>query len=281
VRYLVQWIHHVADILKVNRMIHRIDRQACSVLETYLASDPTAGCEPLALGKDDGEAQVVRPKSTGYVQLIDAAQLHALACKHDLVVELCVQEGDFVHPHRRLMRLRGAGLDEGLQTALRAVVVIGFERSHEGDPRLGFELLAEVACRALSPGINDPQSALACIHHLGGLLAVAGAKAPAEYPPLETPDGRVTFRRCGFDALLERAFRPIIRDGAGCAEVILAIIDILHELAQDAAPVYLESVRGEAERAVAFGREKLVLQADRDALERRWEALQETAEGRT
>ena len=28
VRYLVQWIHHVAEILKVNRMIHRIHRGA-------------------------------------------------------------------------------------------------------------------------------------------------------------------------------------------------------------------------------------------------------------
>ncbi len=36
VRYLVQWIHHVADSLKLNRIVHRIHRQAQSVLESYL-----------------------------------------------------------------------------------------------------------------------------------------------------------------------------------------------------------------------------------------------------
>lgn len=277
VRYLVQWIHHVADILKVNRMIQRIYRQARAVLEAYLASDPTADCKPLPLGESGDETQQINAATTGYVQLVDATQLHALACKNRLAVELCVQEGDFVHPHRQLMRVRGAKTDKELRRALQAAVVIGFERSHEGDPRLGFELLAEVACRALSPGINDPQSALACIEHLGGLLGTAAAQAPVDYPPAETPDGRVEFRRSRFDALLERAFRPIIRDGAACAEVILAIIHILHELAQEAAPVYLEMILEEAERAEAFGRERLVLEADRDALRRHWEALKETA----
>jgi uncharacterized membrane protein len=279
-RYLVQWIHHVADILKVNRMIHRIHRQAGTVLQTYLASDPAADCEPLPLEKKDSVTVDLRSGSTGYVQLIDAPRLHSLACKHELAVELCVQEGDFVHPRRRLMQLRGTEAGDSVRAALQATVVIGFERSHEGDPRLGFELLAEVACRALSPGINDPQSALACIEHLGGLLAMAGAQAPAEYPAAETPDGRVGFRRCRFDALLERAFRPIIRDGAACAEVILAIMDILHELARDAAPVYLEQILDEAARAEAYGREKLVLETDRDALSERWRALNATAEGR-
>lgn len=37
-RYLVQWMHHVADILKVNRMIQRIHRQAGTMLQSYLAS---------------------------------------------------------------------------------------------------------------------------------------------------------------------------------------------------------------------------------------------------
>lgn len=281
VRYLVQWIHHVAQILKVNRMIDRIHQQARSVLETYLESDPTAACDPLPLGHSRGEVEVLRAESTGYVQLIDAVRLHTMACKHDCAVELCVEEGDFVHPRRRLMKLRGAEIDDEVRATLQAAVVIGFERSHEGDPRLGFELLAEIACRALSPGINDPQSALACIDYLGGLLAVAADQAPAEYPPAESQDGRITFRRSRFDALLERAFRPIIRDGAACAEVMFAIMHILHELVQEAAPVYLEQILEEAERVQAYGCEKLVLEADRTTLEQRWEALKATAAERS
>ncbi|WP_340119775.1 DUF2254 domain-containing protein [Pelagibius sp. 7325] len=266
VRYLVQWIHHVAEILKVNRIIHSIHRQARSVLETYLDAAPSAACEPATPGA--ASEMVIRPSGTGYVQLIDSETLHNLACEHDLFVRLCVQEGDFVHPHRRLMTVTGKVSDDEARASLQGTAVVGFERSHEGDPRLGFELLAEVACRALSPGINDPQSALACIEHLGSLLAIAGERPPGDYPPSQSPDGRVEFTRPGFAAMLERAFRPVMRDGASHAEVICAIAGVLKDLAESAAPCYLEDIMDEARRAEAFGMEKLLLDADRQALAR-------------
>lgn len=278
VRYLVQWIHHVADILKINRIIQRIHRQARSVLETYLETAPEAACE--AAAPAEGGETVIRPESTGYVQLIDSKRLHDLACAHDLAVRLLVQEGDFVHPRRRLMVVTGKAPDEETRGVLQATAVIGFERSHEGDPRLGFELLAEVACRALSPGINDPQSALACIEHLGSLLAIAGARPPADYPAAQSPDRRVAFRRPDFAAMLERAFRPVIRDGAGNAEVIGAIAGVLKELAENAAPAYLAVIVAEAERAEAFGTAKLTLEADRKALADLVAAVREAAAAR-
>src|SRR3546814_2675497 len=39
VRYLVQWIHHVAEILKINHTLHRVHRQAVAVLDAYLRSE--------------------------------------------------------------------------------------------------------------------------------------------------------------------------------------------------------------------------------------------------
>jgi len=264
VRYLVQWIHHVAEILKINRMIDRVHRQGMAVLQTYLAKASAARCtaSPAAAG----ERMHVRPTSAGYVQLIDADRLHDLACEHDLVVELCVQEGDFVHPHRRLMAIQGDSPGKDALATLRATAVVGFERSHEGDPRLGFELLAEIACRALSPGINDPESALACIEYLGGLLAVAGAAPREDYPAALSADGRVAFVRSDFPAMLERAFRPVMRDGAASAEVICAIMAVLKDLAAGASEDYLDCLEAEAERAEAFGKAALQLDADKEAL---------------
>jgi len=266
-RYLVQWIHHVAETLKVNSMIHRIHRQALNVLEGYLESEPEERAEKNGTGaRASGGETVIHPADSGYVQLIDSARLRDLAEEHKLEIRLNVQEGDFVHPRRPLMCATGDLSDDKLCTALRAAVVIGFERSHEGDPRLGFELLAEVACRALSPGINDPQSAVACIEHLGSLLAVAAERAPARYPPASTPDGRIALQRPGFDALLERAFRPVMRDGAACAEVLFAIVGVLKDVSEVAAGEYLKDIVAEAERAEAFGVARLELETDRDTL---------------
>src|SRR3546814_2415801 len=147
------------------RLIDCIHRHAGGVLGSYLDGERQARCDAPAAAPRQGLA--VHPQSTGYVQLIDAASLQLLACDQDLTVRLCVQEGDFVHPHRALMEVssnRKAAAedeDEAVLEGLRATVVIGFERSREGDPRLGFELLAEIACRSRSPAVNAPPSARA------------------------------------------------------------------------------------------------------------------------
>src|SRR3546814_8254546 len=145
VRYLVQWIHHVAEILKINHTLHRVHRQAVAVLDAYLADDAPKSCAEVAT--PSGEALPLRPCIAGYIELIDGERLHRLACDHDLAVRLLVQEGDFVHPHRVLMAIHGARPGAAVLDALRGAVVVGFERTHEGDPRFGFELLAEVASR--------------------------------------------------------------------------------------------------------------------------------------
>jgi uncharacterized membrane protein len=276
-RYMVQWIHHIAEILKLNHIIHRINSRAEEVLETYLALE--VGGDRAEPEEAAGPWETVRPEGAGYVQLIDEHQLWSLARDHSVHVRLCIQEGDFVHPHSALLEVRGA-TDEALAESLRATVVIGYDRSHEGDPRLGFELLAEVACRALSPGINDPQSAVACIHYLGGLLSRAGSAGPRDYPPERSEDGRVRFVRAGFADLLERAYRPIMRDGAHSAEVICGIMEQLKDLAARVDPAYLDNIVAEADRALRFGEEKLTLEVDRAALQALDERLRERAAGR-
>lgn len=276
-RYMVQWMHHVADILKLNRIVHRIHHHARRVLESYLHGRSAARCEAFSAGE---RAMTLQPRSAGYVQLIDDHRLHHLACSHDLAVRLRVQEGDFVHPHSALMDLHGKGPDEDVLNALRSAVVVGFDRSHEGDPRLGFELLAEIASRALSPGFNDPQSALACVHYLDSLLTLAAACPPDAYPAERSEDGRVTFVRTKFPALLHRAFRPVMRDAAGHAEVLLPMMQVLRALAEEAEPEYLECLIEEARRMEDLGQATLQLDADKRTLCRIGRELRETVERR-
>ncbi|MEQ8357671.1 MAG: DUF2254 domain-containing protein [Kiloniellaceae bacterium] len=283
VRYLVQWIHHVADSLKVNRIVHRIHRQAALVLDGYLEAEEEGGrrvADPAGAGDQD-EVTEVFPEASGYVQLIDASQLSEIVRGHDLRLELCLQEGDFAHPRRPMMLILGRkAADEEDLAALRAAVVLGFERSHKGDPRLGFELLAEVACRALSPGINDPQTALVCINYLGSLLTRAAQTPAKDYPAGASSDGRIGFVRPDFGALLERAVRPVIREGAGSAEVINAVMAVLADLVHRAAADHLDVIIKEAQRAEDFGLAVLQLDVDKKALTDRAKQVRESAADR-
>src|SRR3546814_2004412 len=56
VRYLVQWSHHVAEVLKINRMIDRIHRHAAGVLDSYLDGERHARCDAPAAAPRQGFA---------------------------------------------------------------------------------------------------------------------------------------------------------------------------------------------------------------------------------
>ena len=264
VRYLVQWIHHVAETLKLNRIVHRIHSQAEDVLKAYLDKrDASHAPERADLRKP---LRTLNPNRTGYVQLVDEEKIRSLSEEYDISIEVMVQEGDFVHPKRSLLQYDGAELDKPTITALRMAVVVGFERSPEADPRLGFELLTEIACRALSPGVNDPQSALACIEYLGGLLAFAGSCPREKYPASLSDDGRVQFARVDFADMLARSIRPIVRDGAGVAEIICAVMSILKDLSGSVEFEYAELILEEVRRAEDFGLAGLQLDSDKEQL---------------
>ena len=55
---------------------------------------------------------------------------------------------------------------DALARRLDALVRIGFERTLEQDPSFGMRQLVDAACKALSPAINDPYTAVQAIHHL-------------------------------------------------------------------------------------------------------------------
>src|SRR3546814_18432260 len=65
--------------------------------------------------------------------------------------------------------------------------------------------------------------------------------------------------------MLERALRPIMRDGAGFAEVIDAILRVLRDLAEEVAPDYLDSIVMEARRAEDLAEGCLQLAVDKKA----------------
>ena len=55
-------------------------------------------------------------------------------------------------------------------------VDLGFERTLQQDVGFGIRQLVDTACKALSPAVNDPYTAVQAVHHLSDILVtLAGA----------------------------------------------------------------------------------------------------------
>ncbi len=107
-------------------------------------------------------------RRSGVVMAFSVTDLVRLAQEADSVIELVPQVGDFVATGDPLFRVWG-GARAVTPEALRGCVAVGAERTMDQDPRFIFRILVDIASRALSPGINDPTTAVLVldeIHHL-------------------------------------------------------------------------------------------------------------------
>ncbi len=112
----------------------------------------------------------------GYVTGIDHRRLVDLADRHDVWVELTVGPGDFVPERHPLAIVRAAGTADPDQdpdlprSSFHAAIMLGDSRTMAQDVGFGIRQLVDIAERALSPGINDPTTAVQVIDQLHRVL---------------------------------------------------------------------------------------------------------------
>ncbi len=103
------------------------------------------------------------------------------AAEHDLVLRVVARPGRFVVEGEPLFEVVPAGrATSDTLDALAGAVVLGGERTHSQDLQFSIDRLVEIAQRALSPGVNDPATALYCVDRLReALLRLAGRPLPS------------------------------------------------------------------------------------------------------
>jgi uncharacterized membrane protein len=113
------------------------------------------------------------------VLAFDIQGLVALAERTDCVIELVPQVGDFVAVGDPLFRVF-QGRAALPARALCQSVALGQERTPEQDPAFAFRIMVDIASKGLSPGINDPTTAVLAIDQIHHLLHLVGNRHLAD-----------------------------------------------------------------------------------------------------
>jgi uncharacterized membrane protein len=109
-------------------------------------------------------------------------------------------------------------------------VAFGIERTMEQDPIFSFRILADIALKALSPGINDQSTAILCIDRLSEVLARAAARR-VESPYRRDEGGlRVIAIGPSFDDLVGLAFADLLEAGGGKPVVMERLLRSLERI---------------------------------------------------
>jgi uncharacterized membrane protein len=159
------YIHHIAQSIRVATIIGNIGDETRKLLERRHPADAT-GAEPAAQPNETQHR--IAADHPGVVQQVDDDILRRLAEKHSVSITLMRAVGEFVPAGAPLLTIHGDDVpDPG---KLQAAVTLGRERSMDEDVGFGLRQLVDIAERALSPGVNDPTTAVQVIDQLHDLL---------------------------------------------------------------------------------------------------------------
>lgn len=231
---LLLFIHHMGHSIQASQIAARMGRETLQAIERLY---PDRHGQALAESGDDlvrswsdrAEPQLVFPTRPGYVQVVPLDELLESLDTSDLRLHVPVRPGDFVTEATALVAGWPAeALAGATAEALRRAIPVENERDFRQDAAYGMRQLADVALKALSPGINDPTTAETCIGYLRAALErLAERELPGEvrrYPERRTT---VVARRLGFEEYADLAYGEIGRYASDNARVVVAVLEAL------------------------------------------------------
>lgn len=249
---LLAFIQGVASLIAADEVVRRSRREFDTAISELPPLDTDEAQSPdLPSDFQDGSAKIALPRE-GYVQAVEYAKIAQWAEKNQALVWLDFRAGDFVVEGDQRVAIMPPPADpETARKEIGRFIVSGDGRTPTQDLEFAIRNLVEVAVRALSPGINDPFTAVAVLDRLrGGLARLANRALPS--PVLFDAAGttRVVRRVSTFSGAVDTAFNQIRQAGTAMPAILIHLLGAIEGIAEHARTAeQREGLRRHAEMA--------------------------------
>ncbi|MBY6037485.1 DUF2254 domain-containing protein [Fictibacillus nanhaiensis] len=226
------FIHHVGTFIQVSKLVERLTSEGLEVLDELdeMESHKRMRIEDYTFAQSHCNGNTIITNKHGYLQLIDHEGLTECAEKNQLKIDILCQTGDFLTQDQPVMMVFSDKevINDELKEYLLSYMTFGRERSVFQDIGFSTQKLVEIALRAISPGINDPNTANQCILNIGRVLAKAGEKKDGYMVFFDSEnEPRLTVPKHAFKEVVYHTFYQIRHYGKEDISVILTIYDAL------------------------------------------------------
>jgi uncharacterized membrane protein len=222
----VRWVDRIA---RLGRMEATIEKAEYATVAAMIRQRDLPRFGALAPTVREADAEPVYTERIGYVQQLDLESMQAIAEKEQCVVELLATPGSFTTPRRAIAYVRQArAAPANIAKEVEACFLIGKKRTFDDDPAFGLAVLSEIASRALSPGINDPGTAINVIGAFVRSFCTwldprAERRGEPFFDRVQAPD-------LSLEALYDEAFSALMRDGGRTVEVVVRLLEAFRSL---------------------------------------------------
>ena len=255
VMVLVYFLNHVPSSIRINAVLEGIGRRLLTAVRKNFD-------EPMKARVEDTvrKGTPIYATGTGYIQVINWKELLQVARKSGSELQLAVRTGDFVH-RSVAIGYWSEEPDEAYEDKVRDCFALGDARTPTQDLHFMMDELVEIGLRALSPGINDPFTAISALHWIGAATAELGKRDLNWSVGDKDEDGRHPLRPMAddFSHYVRRGFGTIRSAAATSPPAATVMFDSLESTAATITdPVRHKAVRDEADQLMRQAKTCLV-----------------------
>ncbi|QOY36581.2 DUF2254 domain-containing protein [Anaerobacillus isosaccharinicus] len=277
--FFAYFIQNVATSIQVSNLIKELTIDALKSIErekdalTKFRNKTVE--EELSPPQGYSKVKEITGNSYGYVQLIDYPSLFSYAKEKNFVIEVNQYIGHYVTNKSKLLTIYYNDLDQDLDLKVSDYVTIGDERTSIQDIEFCMIKMVEIALRAISPGINDPNTAIDCIRFLRTPLLEAlrnGGRYLVFYD--EEDKRRLVKKKESTEQLLYTTFYQISHYGRQDISILLALLDTLIEVAENSSHKIKIEVKTFADYVIKKFDQEVLEELDRKKLTSKLEDLE-------
>jgi uncharacterized membrane protein len=173
----VHYMDHMAKSIRTSSVISGIgDETRATIERSYPDPIPIEGDAGMPDWAEHPELQVTWEGRAGVLAHVDLEHLEKIARRRSARVVVLRMVGDFVPHGSALFGVQGQLLAEDI-TELRMAAAVGDERTMMSDVGFGLRQLVDIGERALSPGVNDPTTAVQALDQIHDVLRCLATRA--------------------------------------------------------------------------------------------------------
>ncbi len=226
---LVYFVGHMASRINVDTVVELVSEDVKATIGRLTTTHAQSTPPPAVFWTD---AVPVTDKRRGYLQHLDQKALADWACEHQLALRLLVRPGDYIFPGAPIAVVKPTDTSLGdVSEAIVSFTALGSERTSSADIEYTIRQLVEVAVRALSPGINDPHTAISVLDRLGASLCDLSGRHLPNGVWLRDEKACLVVPSVDYDGLVDAMFHMIRQNAAGSTAVLIRLLEVLTAVA--------------------------------------------------